>query len=95
MLILGSSNPFEIDKLVLLQASRTCHLHDGSIYFFQHSRSEAPAIHTTRALGDTDLQIACALQALPAEILGRYRIDTDKPAPQTLKAASSGRGRRR
>jgi hypothetical protein len=72
-----SGNPFDVDKLLLLQAGRACHVHDGAVYFIQHSRLDAPAIHTTKALGDTDAQITCVLQRLPADFIARYRVDAE------------------
>jgi len=90
---LGSGNPFEADKLLLLQASRACHVHDGAVYFIQHSRLEAPAIHTTAALGDTEAQLTCVLQSLPSEFMARYRVDVEVP-PQPPKARHAARGHR-
>ena len=75
-----SSHPFESDRALLLGVSRACHVHDGAVYFIQHSRLGAPTIHTTAALGDTDAQITCVLQSLPAEFVARYGLDGEEPA---------------
>ena len=87
-----SSYPTEADKALLLQASRACHLHAGAAYFVQHSPGEA-AIHTTRALGDTDAQITCMLQSLPGDFIARFAVDAEL-AP-TSKSSESSLGNHR
>jgi hypothetical protein len=91
-----TSNPFEADKVLLMQASRACRMHQGAVYFIQHSRLDAPMIHTTRALGDTDAQINCVLQRLPGHFIARYRVDAEAapPPPKAREAAVDEQGRR-
>lgn len=92
---LRTNNPFDADKVILLQASRACRVHEGAIYFIQHSRLDAPAIHVTHALGDTDAQITCVLQRLSGDFIARYRIDADTaPPPRQRRDSSTAEHRR-
>jgi hypothetical protein len=69
--------PTAADKAVLLQVGAKCHLHAGAIYFVQYGVPREPVIHMTRALGDTETQIICALQNLPEGFSARFGLDTE------------------
>jgi hypothetical protein len=74
-------SPTAADKAILQQVAARCHLHAGAIYFVQYDVPREPVIHTTRALGDTEAQITCALQNLPEDFSVRFGLDTEPMPP--------------
>lgn len=77
---LRPDNPTSADKAVLEQASEQCHLHPGALTFVQYDVPQEPVIRMTRAFGDTDAQLDCAMSHLPSEFSERFGVEFESPA---------------
>jgi len=72
-------SPSASDKAVLMEVASKCHLHEGALYFVQYDVPREPVIHSTRALGDTEAQMICALENLPKDFSFRFGLDVEAP----------------
>lgn len=71
------AGPSPADAALLLHASRACRLHAGAAYFVKYAPAGAAVVHLSHALGDSDAQIVCVLQSLPADFMRKYRVDVE------------------
>jgi hypothetical protein len=72
-------NPTDADRVVLERAIKQCHLHEGAIYFVQYDVPREPVIKMTRANGDTEEQLTCALKYFPADFNARFGLEFEPP----------------
>lgn len=76
---LRPDNPTSADKAVLQEAAEQCHLHPGALTFVQYDVPQEPVIRMTRAFGDTDAQLDCAMSHLPGEFNERFGVEFEPP----------------
>jgi len=76
---LRPDNPTSADKAILEEAAEECHLHPSALTFVQYDVPQEPVIRTTRAFGDTDAQLACAVSHLPPEFNERFGVEFEPP----------------
>jgi len=78
----SASNPTSADIAVLERATRECHLHQGALSFVQKAVPIEPVIKVTRAFGDTQQQLDCALKYFPEDFNVRFGLEFEAEPPR-------------
>ena len=78
----SASNPTSADIAVLQRATKECHLHQGALSFVQYAVPREPVIKMTRAFGDTQQQLDCALKYFPEDFNMRFGVEVETDAPR-------------
>jgi hypothetical protein len=76
------AEPTSADIEVLRLATRECHLHEGALSFVHRTVPVEPVIRMTRAYGDTQEQLDCALKYFPADFNARFGVEFEVDAPR-------------
>ena len=76
------AEPTSADIAVLRLATRECHLNEGALSFVHRTVPVEPVIRMTRAYGDTQEQLDCALKYFPADFNTRFGLEVEVDAPR-------------
>jgi hypothetical protein len=78
----SASDPTSADIAVLQRATKECGLHQGALSFVRYAVPREPVIKMTRAFGDTQDQLDCALKYFPPDFYMRFGAEVETDAPR-------------
>ena len=71
--------PTAAEKAILVSIAAKCGMHQGAAYFIQKDVPQEPLIQITQALGDTEGQVMCVLQGMPADWAMKFGLVAESP----------------